>query len=301
MVSRLESGPISRVNERLTQGASRKHQMLADFVLRESDEAAFLSAGEIARVVGMSESTVVRFAMSLGYAGFPEFQREMQRLLRDELSTIRRQTAKAAEPTSDPAQEIFHAEISNLERSLSYLQRSSLDQIVDDILRADNIYVLGLRASSCLAEHMGYQLKTITSEVEVITTGGADVLYKLNERPSGLMLTFAFPRYPRETVEITEHARKLGIHTVAITDSAQSPLCEYADEILFAHTTTHAFVDLYSAAMSTISAIVAQASLKDEARVLAGLSRFEKRAQQARLFIGRDEQEPKYSDLERNG
>lgn len=260
--------------------------MLADFVLRQSDDAAFLNAGEIAQVVGVSESTVVRFAMSLGYSGFPEFQHEMQRLLRDELSTVRRQKSQiAAENSADPVQEIITTEVSNLQQTLQYLQRSQLDQIVNKVLQADNINVLGLRASVCLAEYMAYQLKTITSEVEAITTGGADAIYRIQESSSGLMIVFAFPRYPRETVEIAEHVRRLGIHTVAITDSAQSPICEHADEILYAHTTTHAFVDLYSAVMAAIAAIVAEASLKDETRALSGLSRFEMRAQRARLFL----------------
>jgi DNA-binding MurR/RpiR family transcriptional regulator len=280
---------LRRIREQVEGGRRLppKYGALADYILYHPDEVAFLTAAELGRAAGVSEATVVRFATSLSYSGYPEFQRQFQRMLADELTTIRRlrdeQAHRPAEPEA-PGAIIVEAERANLQRALGQVSAGDIQRVVRLLLAAPVIYVVGLRASACLAAYFSYQMGEIAGGVVPITRGGTDSLQLLEPAPDGVVVAFAFPRYPRETIEIVDAARELGLQVIGITDSFTSPLAERASTVLLAPISSPSFVDLYAAPMALAATLVLEASRADQERALSRLARFESFAQRARIF-----------------
>jgi DNA-binding MurR/RpiR family transcriptional regulator len=263
---------------------SPKYGVLADYVLREPDRVAFMTAAELARVVGVSEATVIRFAASLSFSGYPEFQREFQRMLRDELTTVRRMQASLSAGDAAPESTIAEHELANIRKSFENLASDDVRAVAEAVLRAGSVRVVGLRASACLAAHLAYQLSQMLPNVEAVTRGGADAQEAISGVDDVLVIAFAFKRYPRETVELVAAARESGLPIVAITDSFRSPICDRPAHVLLAPVSSPTFVDLFAAPLAVASAIAYDVSRLGEQRALEGLERFERRADGARLF-----------------
>jgi DNA-binding MurR/RpiR family transcriptional regulator len=277
---------LGRLRQQLAEGRRLppKYAAVADYVLREPDQVAFMTAAELAQAVGVSEATVIRFASSLSFSGYPAFQREFQRVLQEELTTVRRLQHAIAEGDPEPEETIAQRELVNVRRTFDQLAPAEVRAVAEAVLAAQSVRVIGLRASACLADYLAYQLSQVLPGVRAITHGGADAVESLVAAPDALVIAFAFPRYPRETVELVRAARDAGCTVVAITDGFGSPIAEGAAHVLLAPTTSPTFVDLSAAPLAVAAAVVYEISRIDEARALAALGEFERRAEQARLY-----------------
>lgn len=288
------SRPVpNRVLERLQtilsdgKSLSPKYKALSDYIMRHPEEVAFNTAAEVARNSGVSEATVIRFATWLSYSGYPEFQDEFKAMLRDELSTVRRlrQSLDQARPHSaDPLTAVLEHEFRNLTATRQRIDMGAFNETVDLILGAPVIYSVGLRASTCLASSFAYQAREISPRVVTIAQGGTDALEQLEPVDGGILVAFAFPRYPRETIELVDHARTQNLHVVGVTDSFSSPLSERSDTRLLVPIDGASFVDLYAAPLSVAAALVYAASHADEERALHQLRRFESFSESVGLF-----------------
>jgi DNA-binding MurR/RpiR family transcriptional regulator len=278
---------LARLRQQLAAGRalSPKYAALADFVLREPDRVAFMTAVELARAAGVSEATVIRFAASLSFSGYPEFQREFQRVLQAELTTVRRLQHALGADDADPEGTIAGRELANIGATFDALDPADVRAVAQLLLAAPALRVVGLRASVCLADYVAYQLAQILPDVRPVTSGGSDAIEQLLATPAAVVVAFAFPRYPRETVELVRAARDAGRAVVAITDGFGSPICDGAERVLLAPVSSPTFVDLYAAPLAVAAAIVYELSRLDETRALAALSEFERRADQARLYF----------------
>lgn len=263
------------------------YRALADFVLSHPDELAFSTAAELARRVGASEATVIRFARSIGYPGYAEFRSDFQASVRTQLTTVRRlRESERGHGSTDEGivRQVLREESRNLERIGDIIDQSTFDRLARRLLRADPLYVAGVRASACLASYLAYQAAEVLPNVSIITSGSADSLFKLRPSENALLVAFAFPRYPREIVQIIEVATTIDIPVVAVTDSFSSPIVRNSVECVLLPHQSPRFVDLFAAPITVAAALIETAARQDREAVLGGLERFEERARLLDLY-----------------
>ena len=263
------------------------YRALADFALSHPDELAFSTAAELARRVGASEATVIRFARSIGYPGYAEFRSDFQASVRTQLTTVRRlrESERGRGSTDeDVVRQVLREESRNLERIGDIIDQPAFDRLAQRLLRVDPLYVAGVRASACLASYLAYQAAEVLPNVSMITSGSSDNLSKLRPAENALLIAFAFPRYPREIVRIVEIATSVGVPVVAVTDSFSSPVVRNSVECLLLPHQSPRFVDLFAAPITVAAALLETAARQDREAVLSGLERFEERARLLDLY-----------------
>lgn len=267
---------------------SSKKRAIAKYIVDHPVEAAFLTAWELAQRTGVSEPTVVRFAMDLGFEGYPEFQERLHHLVQGRLTTIERlkEYHKHLESSRDPAIQALIMDLRNLEETLHRLDLGTVQEVVEEILAAEKIIIIGLRTSQVLAEFMRMALKkSLDSEISLVTSPASLLHEELVHAPKKtLVIGIAFPRYTRMTVEYVKLAHDEGFQTVVLTDSELSPLVEHADHTLLARYGIISYVDSFTAPLSLISAIATAVSLRREAQNLEKLKRLEQMWKAHRVF-----------------
>ncbi len=243
---------------------SKSQKALAAYIVDHCDKAAFLTANRLGEAVGVSESTVVRFAVRLGYEGYPELQRAVQELIRNRLTAVQRLEVTAALLNEqDVLKSVMREDMDRISSTLSGVDPAVFDDAVRRTLHARRIYIIGLRSSSALAEFLYYYFNLIFEDVQLLTSSSSSVLSEqlLRAQKGDTVIGISFPRYSRMTVDALEYAHEKGADVIAITDSAVSPLTQHADCALFAESDTASFVDSLVAPMSLINALVVAAGM----------------------------------------
>lgn len=264
---------------------SGKRAALANFLLEEYRKAAFMTAAELADELEISPSTVIRFATSLGYDGYPALRRHLHQIVQEDLTGTDLFALHLRRREPDLLHSLVQREIENLSRLLKDTSLDDLDRLAGLIARADRVFVVGLRASSALARYFGYHLAKIHTQVITITSGGDAAFDHLSALgASAVLLAIGFPRYPRETLEIVDFARREGVFVGAITDSILSPLAKRADVVIPVRAEVVSFVDSFCAPQVLLTALLVQVSVKNQAKTEARLKRFEEIADRQRLF-----------------
>ena len=278
-------GFLSKIKEN-SADLTGKQLEIVDYILRHYYKAAFLTAGRLASEVGVSESTVIRFALSLGYNGYPEFQQHLQRIIREELtSTERLRISLDLEARNDIFSQIFLQEIENVQGLFNGFSRAELKMAADALSKADRIFVTGIRAARCLAQHFAFQLGRIHENVVEVSSVQQETWDFIKGGTSkDLLFAIAFPRYPRETVELIDFALRLNMQVMGLTDRMASPIARMCRPILLAPVEMVTFVDLYSGPLTVLSALVAEVAFRDEKKAFAYLQKFEDFATQMRVF-----------------
>ncbi len=256
-------------------GMSDGHRILTRFILDNMETAAFLTAGRLGALVGVSESTVVRFAFALGYQGWPDLQHAMADIVRARLSTVERLRASVA-----GARDVFHtvmeADLENLKRTMDEIDGEAFRSAVSLIVQAHEVFVLGLRSAQSLALWLAFALQMIGKTVRIVPSGLSSLFEILADAgPEDVVVGISFPRYTDQTVRAFEHARQMGARTIALTDSEVSPLAQVADATLRARTQIGSFVESYVAPLSLLNALVTAVGQKDEKKASSSLERFE--------------------------
>ncbi len=288
VVKRPGLSPKSSLVQRLRRNGNRlsgKRAALATFFLEEYQKAAFMTAAEVAAQLGTSPSTVIRFAASLGYDGYPALRRHLYQMVQGDLTgtDLFERHLKRREPNI--LHSIVRQEIENLSRLLRQSPMEDLDRLAGFTAKAERVFVVGLRASSALAHYFGYHLGKIHARVVTITQGGSTAFDRLSMAGSSdVLLAIGFPRYPRETLEIVDFARREGLFVGAVTDSVLSPLAKRADIVIPVRAEVVSFVDSFCAAQVLLTALLVQVSVKNQTQTEARLRRFEEIAHRQRLF-----------------
>lgn len=278
-------GFLARIKENSVDLTGRQLQ-IADYTIRHFDKAAFLTAARLAVEVGVSESTVIRFANALGYNGYPEFQQHLQRIIREELTAAERlQVSLDTEDRNDIFSRIFIQETENMQGLFNRLPRVELKAVADAIFRADRVFVTGIRAARCLAQHFAFQLGRIHENVVEVSSAQQETWDFIKRgTPNDVLFAIAFPRYPRETVELVDFALRLNMQVTGLTDRMASPIARRCRPILLAPVEMVTFVDLYSGPLALLSGLVAAVAFRNEERAFAYLEKFEDFAKQMRVF-----------------
>lgn len=241
---------------------SKGQRAISDYVIKNYDKAAFMTAAKLGKTVGVSESTVSRYAMQLGYDGYPELQKAFQRLVKNKLTTVQRMEMSSEQTNSDILKNVLKTDISNIRATLEAVDDDAFDKIVEKICSAKNIYLLGLRSAATTIQFMGYYLNFILPNVHVVTSGISDIVEQISHIKDGdVLVTVSFPRYARRTVDGVEYAKKRGAAVAVITDNEDSPLVPYADWVLYARSDMTSFVDSLVAPMSLVNAILIAVSV----------------------------------------
>ena len=257
--------------DRLNQSGkklSKGHRKIAQYIVDHYDKAVFMTASRLGERVGVSESTVVRFASAMGYEGYPQLQRSLQELVSHRLTANQRFEMSTEINPSEALGIVLKSDMQNLRATLDQMDNAVFDDVVRRLLSARSIYVMGLRSAAPLAQFMGYYLNYIFDNVHLVSSGATDVFEEISKlREDDVLVGISFPRYSTRTLEAMRFAKRCGAQVVAITDGPMSPLGEIADATLTARTDMASFVDSLAAPLSVINALLVALGLhRKEAR-----------------------------------
>lgn len=245
-----------------TSDFSKGQKRIAAYILSDFDKAAFMTASKLGKLVNVSESTVVRFAVMLGYNGYPAMQKALQEMVRSKLTSIQRiQTSNDRLFSSDVVTSVLHLDIDKLRVAVEEVDRAAFSNVVDKLMAARHIYILGVRSSSFLAGYLHFYLHLIFDNVTLVTSNSAgDILESiLRIGPGDVLVGISFPRYSRSAVKGVQFAHDRGADVVAVTDSAMSPLYPLASSVLLARSEMISFVDSLVAPFSLLNALIVAA------------------------------------------
>lgn len=249
---------------------SKGQRLIAGFIEQHYDQAAFLTASKLGELVGVSESTVVRFATELGYSGYPELQKAMQEMIKDKLTSVQRIEVTATKIGNDDVLEsVLNQDIQKIRRTLEETSHDAFNRAVDSIVSAKNIYIFGVRSASSLANFIGYYFDLIFGNVHVVTNASRSGMYEALLRISeeDAIIGISFPRYSRTAAGAMSFARSRGAATIAITDSMLSPLAQYSDSVLVARSDMASVVDSLVAPLSLINALIVATVIRNKESV----------------------------------
>ncbi len=268
---------ISRI--RAAQGDfSRSQRVIAAYISEHYDKAAFMTAKKLGSVVGVSESTVVRFAMKLGYDGYPALQTGLQDMIRNRLTAVQRLEVTSTK-LSD--RNILHAvmtdDMEKIAATLASVDQDAFNNAVRETIAARRVYILGMRSSAGLASFLGFYFQLIFENVRIITTNSANELYEqlFHVGEGDIVYGISFPRYSRGTVRALKFVKSRGAHVVAVTDSSRSPIAEYADYALYARSDMASFVDSLVAPLSLFNALIIAVGMRKKEDVTRIFSQLE--------------------------
>ncbi|MBQ8258158.1 MAG: MurR/RpiR family transcriptional regulator [Clostridia bacterium] len=251
---------------------SKGQKRIANYILDHYDKAAYMTASKMGALVGVSESTVVRFAIELGFEGYPEMQKSLQELIRMKLTSVQRvEVTNSLIGEGDVLEKILMSDAEKIRRTLEEVDREAFDAAVDKIVAADKIYIIGVRSSSSLAGFLNFNFRMMFDNVKFVqTTSGSEMfeqIMSINE--NDVMIAISFPRYSKRIVNAVEYAHNAGADVISLTDSHQSPIAGVADQLLLARSDLVSFVDSLVAPLSIINAIIVAVSRKkmDDIRV----------------------------------
>jgi DNA-binding MurR/RpiR family transcriptional regulator len=248
---------------------SKGGRVIARYILDNYDKAAFMTAARMGAAVGVSESTVVRFAAELGYRGYPGMKKALQEVVRGRLTSVERiEHAESTMPTQDVLKAVLRADIHNLQATLDEIDQPSFDKAVELIRGAKNVYIVGMRTSTTLARFLWLYLNVLRENVFVIQDTAAAEVYEqlLRVKEGDLVIGICFPRYSNRTVNVMSFAQQRGASTLGITDSKSSPLNDSSTVCLFAKSEMVSFLDSLVAPMGLINALIAAVGIQDKAR-----------------------------------
>lgn len=261
------------------QHFSKGQKKLAAYIKDNYDKAAFLTAAKLGEIVGVSESTVVRFAMHLGYKGYPEFQRELEELVRNKLNSIQRMEVTYGKvPQSKILDTVLHSDIDKIKMTMEAIDHEAFNLAVEIILNAKNIYVVGIRSCAPLAEFLAFYLNLIFDGVRLLNTNSASELFEQMIRidEDDVIIGISFPRYSMRTLKALEFANNQNAKVITLTDSIHSPMNLYSSCNLIARSDMASIVDSLVAPLSVINALVVALSMRKQKTVVATLETLEK-------------------------
>lgn len=246
---------------------SKGQRRIAQYILESYDKAAFMTASRLGKTVGISESTVVRFAVELGYDGYPSMQKALQEMVVNRLTSVQR-----IEVTNDRIGDqniltmVLQSDIEKLRQTGDTVDSDIFDKAVSAVLGAERVYILGVRSAAPLANFLGYYLNYMFHNVHILTASGASEMFEqivgVNEKDA--VIAFSFPRYSATTVKAAQYCRSTGATVIGVTDTKLSPLGECSDHVLVAKSNMVSLVDSLVAPLSVVNALIVAIASKKE-------------------------------------
>lgn len=257
---------------------SKGQRLIAGYIKEHYDKAAFMTASKLGTTVGVSESTVVRFATEVGYEGYPQLQRALQEMIRNRLTSVQRmEVANQRIGSADVLAKVLQTDIEAIKQTLELTDKATFHSAVADIIGANKIYILGIRSAAALAGFMGFYFTHIFEDVRNIDTASTSIIFEQMMRigPGDVFIGITFSRYSRRTYNAAAFAKSSGAKVIAITDSLSAPISEVADYILVAKSDMASFVDSLVAPLSVINALIVAIGLEKSEEISASYEKLE--------------------------
>ena len=257
---------------------SKGQKLIAEYIIANYDKAAFMTAVSIGDIVGVSESTVVRFATTLGYEGYKDLRNELHELIKTKLTTVQRLSMTDKYSTKESAlKKVMEKDVENIEKTIEEIDYQEFENAIDIILKAKHVYILGLRSSSFLAGYLGFYLNFLVKDSNVIIAGPNDVFEQLLKVESeDVIIAISYPRYSKRTLEAIDFAKEKKCKIISITDSLTSPAANESHISLIASSDMLSFVDSLVAPMSLINALIVSIGMEKNIEIKATFQDLEK-------------------------
>lgn len=258
---------------------SKGQRRIAQYITESYDKAAFMTANRLGKTVGVSESTVVRFAVDLGFDGYPSMQKAMQEMVLNRLTSVQRiEVASDRYGDQDVISTVFHTDMEKLRQTEETVSREEFSAAVNAILKAKRIYILGVRSVAPLANFLGYYLNYMCQNVHVISGFSAGEMFEkiAGVNAEDVVVAFSFPRYSASTTKGAKYCRSTGAKVIGITDSKLSPLGANSDHVLIAKSDMVSLVDSLVAPLSLVNALIVAIAARREKELSRTLAKLER-------------------------
>ncbi len=256
---------------------SKSHKLIGRYIIDNSENSMNMTATKLGEKIGVSESTVVRFAIELGYKGYPELQRALRTLIKTKMTSVQRIDISDSTIGEDVLKDVMMNDIENLKTSVEQLDRAEFEKASKMIANASAVYIVGVRSASMLANFLYYYLDLIMDNVHLLMTTGAGEIFEQLRRikKEDVIIGITFPRYSARTRECLEIAKKCGADIVAITDNEVSPITSIANSVLYVKSDMASFVDSLVCPLSVINALIVSVGRKKKASLKNTFKRLE--------------------------
>lgn len=274
----MDNDILSVLQEKAPQ-FSKGQRAIARYITEEYDKAAFMTASRLGRTVGVSESTVVRFAVELGYDGYPSMQKAMQEMVLNRLTSVQRiEVASGRIGDQDIVSMVLQSDIDKLRQTCDCVDRKAFHDAVEAILGAKRIFILGVRSAAPLANFLGYYLNYMFNNVHTVTASGTSEMFEkiVSVTSEDVVIAFSFPRYSTSTAKGVQYCRSVGATVIAVTDSMLSPLGQNCDCVLVAKSDMVSLVDSLVAPLSVVNALIVAVAARRERELANTFSNLER-------------------------
>lgn len=269
---------LGEIRERMPK-FSKSQKIISKYIIENYDKAAYMTASKLGATVSVSESTVVRYAIELGFDGYPEFQHALQEIVRTKLTSFQRmEVTNNLIGDGDVLSKVLSSDIDKIKRTLDDIDRAAFEKAVDVLVGAKHIYILGLGSASVLARSLNLSMRMIFDDIKLIQAASAADIYEqmITVSEGDVVVAISFPRYSKKVVNAVAFAKNSGADVIALTDSPASPIAASADQTLFARSDMASFADSLVAPLSVINALVVAVSRKKQNELSVRLQQLEK-------------------------
>lgn len=257
---------------------SKGQKLIANYIINHYEKAAFMTAAKLGEVVGVSESTVVRFAIELGYEGYPKLQKMLQELIKSKLTAVQRIQVSSNRISEDNIlKSVLQSDMEKIKITAEEIDQAVFNDIVECILNAKKIYILGVRSSAPLASFLGFYFNLIFDNVRLVHTTSVSEMFEqiLRAGEGDVVIGISFPRYSKRTTNAMRFVKSQGAKVIAITDSIDSPLASSSDLCITARSDMNSFVDSLVAPLSVINALIVAIGMRKKESVYNTFERLE--------------------------
>lgn len=258
---------------------SKGHRKISAYILENYDKAAFMTAANLGKNVGVSESTVVRFACELGYKGYPELQKEIQQMIKSKLTAVQRmEVSETLIGDNDIIRSVLMDDIELIRETAELTSEEDFKKAVKAINRANKIYILGVRSSASLATFLSFYFHLVFDNVVLVDTSSASEMFEQMFRISegDVCIAISFPRYSKQTVNALHFIADRKATVISITDTKDSPMAPYSDYLLVARSSMASVVDSLVAPLSLINALIVSVTLSRKEEVISNFNKLER-------------------------
>lgn len=278
---------LNRIKEKYSK-LSKGQRLIADYIMDNYDKVAFMTASRLGEKVGVSESTVVRFANALNYKGYPNLQKELQELIKTKLTTVQRLELSSDYSDDEFIRKVMQADVDNIMKTIDELDTEAFKDAVDKILKAKQVYILGFRSSITIVQYFAFYLNMVLDNVHVVPSGINDVFDQLiNIDDNDVLIGISYPRYSKKTLEAAAFAKSRGAKIIGITDSYVAPISEFTDIILTTKSTMTSFVDSLVAPVSLMNALIIALSMKQKDKLANTLRKLENTWEKYDIYLNK--------------
>lgn len=271
---------------------SKGQKLIANFIINHYDKAAFMTAAKLGEEVGVSESTVVRFANEIGFDGYPKLQKVLKELIKSKLTSVQRMEVSSNRINEDNIlKSVLQSDMEKIKLTLEELDTNTFDNVVESILKAERIYILGVRSSAPLASFLGFYFNLIFSNVRLVHTTSVSEMFEqiIHASKNDVIIGISFPRYSKRTISALKFGKSRGATVISITDSKESPLALCSDHSLIARSDMASFVDSLVAPLSVINALIVAIGIRRKQQVYDTFENLEKIWEEYQVYEKYDE------------